>query len=788
MQGHAEEREAAQFECTRHDEGHARGRAAEIDGEGEGEAAESGPGLVLLYAPPQAAISEQLRSLRCAVHIARALGASLVLPPWYASGAYTPLAEAVDVEALRTLVPLLLAPPAAAWRGEVWRVHIHTASSPPPPPPPDEYFSAAARGAAASISAAVRLRRPWRSAAEIRRALRDAGCDLARRGLLLLPHLPADAASASCSALHAAGRAVCARALATPSARLQRLCGGAASGALCVVVGAPARVAVEAAAARVEALLASGGGAAVRRVWTVTLDMAEGAGGEGRVEGAGEEGAGGEGAAGAAGGVGGVVDRAAVVAELLRARGVDAAPLPVGQLSPLDASFAARWACSVAAMLLLPLRGRGGGEIVAARQALGRPIDHLYFETAGQSAGVTHVAAAEAYVGRGALFAEAGEAILEGVEDAERVEEAHTDAGDAQDDLTSHSKAAGGDKEGRRAPLSHGARTASSEESLEGTERQGREQHILQLFESKLSAHPELRGRILSLHPAAAKFSCLPANSSPVEAYNSFLSRTAPLLRRLPFSPPPVESSHRVAVIVEPRSDPHIVRRTAYVLRNVCACLNPTDRPAEQRWAMQWFHGLTNKELVKAHFDDEEFARLRCVNLGVETLRSSQEYSQLLTSIWFWEQVGSEQVLVFQEDAMLCSTHIERFLKYDYVGAPWPATDRMVCGKPWLEGVGGNGGLSLRRRSQAFECLDVAARQPGQWEDIFFVELLQRLGFQVAPAAVAREFSVEQVFQEKPCGLHKAYNYLTVQQLNTVLCHVEATYRTLANQAQTTKT
>lgn len=67
------------------------------------------------------------------------------------------------------------------------------------------------------------------------------------------------------------------------------------------------------------------------------------------------------------------------------------------------------------------------------------------------------------------------------------------------------------------------------------------------------------------------------------------------------------------------------------------------------------------------------------------------------------------------------------------------------------------------------------------------VQLLQRLGFQVAPAAVAREFSVEQVFQEKPCGLHKAYNYLTVQQLNTVLCHVEATYRTLANQAHTTK-
>lgn len=50
---------------------------------------------------------------------------------------------------------------------------------------------------------------------------------------------------------------------------------------------------------------------------------------------------------------------------------------------------------------------------------------------------------------------------------------------------------------------------------------------------------------------------------------------------------------------------------------------------------------------------------------------------------------------------MLCGSSIERFLQYDYVGAPWPPNDRMVRGKAWLQDVGGNGGLSLRRRSQA---------------------------------------------------------------------------------------
>ena len=54
-----------------------------------------------------------------------------------------------------------------------------------------------------------------------------------------------------------------------------------------------------------------------------------------------------------------------------------------------------------------------------------------------------------------------------------------------------------------------------------------------------------------------------------------------------------------------------------------------------------------------------------------------------------------------QEDALLCGPSIESFLQYDYVGAPWPTADRMVKGKAWLQDVGGNGGLSLRRRSQA---------------------------------------------------------------------------------------
>ena len=111
-------------------------------------------------------------------------------------------------------------------------------------------------------------------------------------------------------------------------------------------------------------------------------------------------------------------------------------------------------------------------------------------------------------------------------------------------------------------------------------------------------------------------------------------------------------------------------------------------------------------------------------------------------------------------------------------------------GKAWLAAVGGNGGLSLRRRSQALACLDAGSWQRGQWEDAYFVEALQQLGHTVACSAAARAFAVERPLQPLqtiqplhggaddggPCGLHKAYNYLAPDHLGRLLATVEEEY------------
>ena len=60
------------------------------------------------------------------------------------------------------------------------------------------------------------------------------------------------------------------------------------------------------------------------------------------------------------------------------------------------------------------------------------------------------------------------------------------------------------------------------------------------------------------------------------------------------------------------------------------------------------------------------------------------------------------------------------------------------------------------------------------------VQALQQLGHAVAPAREARGFAVESVWHEAPCGMHKAYNYLTAAQLAHLLRGVERAYGRLA--------
>lgn len=193
--------------------------------------------------------------------------------------------------------------------------------------------------------------------------------------------------------------------------------------------------------------------------------------------------------------------------------------------------------------------------------------------------------------------------------------------------------------------------------------------------------------------------------------------------------------------------------------------------------------------------------------------------SLFLARPWLWERFQSAgRVLLFQADSVLCGASgraVEDYLGWDFVGAPVaPAY-----------GVGYNGGLSLRNPRLLLEVLrdpgndfardsglgavegavggagegrgEVAAREEGggqgqsqekdkekeeekeqkeennnpppkpswmKFEDQWFYMKLKERGAKLPDQDVARTFSVETVYYEKPLGYHQPFRWLNAQQ------------------------
>jgi hypothetical protein len=96
----------------------------------------------------------------------------------------------------------------------------------------------------------------------------------------------------------------------------------------------------------------------------------------------------------------------------------------------------------------------------------------------------------------------------------------------------------------------------------------------------------------------------------------------------------------------------------------------------------------------------------------------------------------------------------ERFLDYDYIGAPWPDQGNAV----------GNGGFSLRSRRllESLRRIDVADPHPEDYRICVThrAELESRFGIRFAPPEVAARFSWEATEPIEPTfGLHGFFNF-----------------------------
>lgn len=145
------------------------------------------------------------------------------------------------------------------------------------------------------------------------------------------------------------------------------------------------------------------------------------------------------------------------------------------------------------------------------------------------------------------------------------------------------------------------------------------------------------------------------------------------------------------------------------------------------------------------------------------------EYSDYLMTSQFWDLFKGDKILIYQEDSLVLKTNIMDFIKYDYIGAPFPkGTDDTPNGV-------GNGGLSLRTRRKMIEVIQKCPIENFKIgtstknymnmvgmdtvpEDVYFSKSLQdfKIG-KVADWNTAYQFSSESTFNPNSFGCHQLW-------------------------------
>ena len=150
-------------------------------------------------------------------------------------------------------------------------------------------------------------------------------------------------------------------------------------------------------------------------------------------------------------------------------------------------------------------------------------------------------------------------------------------------------------------------------------------------------------------------------------------------------------------VLIEFRWFPHL----EFLLRNIIIKL--------YNWSHTIVCGNNNYEKI-CDMCKSICPNIRIIRLNIDNINSS-EYDELLKTVSFWKQFHGDKLLIYQEDSFLFHNHIETFLEYDYVGAPWSKdTDHnSLCV--------GNGGFSLRTKEimiQVIETVDIHSLKLGK--------------------------------------------------------------------------
>lgn len=206
------------------------------------------------------------------------------------------------------------------------------------------------------------------------------------------------------------------------------------------------------------------------------------------------------------------------------------------------------------------------------------------------------------------------------------------------------------------------------------------------------------------------------------------------------------------AIIIEARKHPHF----KVVVENMISNLQHLNV------GLTVYHGNENDFFLKECL--QEHKNINFINLNVDNL-NIEDYNKVMLSKKFHEIIKTDKFLVFQTDTITFKPLDKKFLKYDYIGAPWKKELHSDYGAEV-----GNGGLSIRSKKVMLEIINQKTyRKPYFPEDLYLSQLLKNQNFNIAPFKTASEFSVEEVYNSSPFGCHKCWQDLRTHELKTLL-------------------
>lgn len=198
-----------------------------------------------------------------------------------------------------------------------------------------------------------------------------------------------------------------------------------------------------------------------------------------------------------------------------------------------------------------------------------------------------------------------------------------------------------------------------------------------------------------------------------------------------------------------------------------CHNLNPNSQ-----WTLVVMSSSRSIEYYKKHFNNDN--RIEYISLPIFDKKyfDIDDYNIIMKHPDTWQYLYHyERVLTIQDDGMIVKPGVEKFLGFDYVGAPWPLdipVNKVVADvNPDLVG---NGGLSLRnpklmrdiciedkKENKSLELFNHDI-QPIP-EDVYFsIETYQR-GASIPNRTLASSFSTEMLMNTNAIGFHKVWGY-----------------------------